>query len=66
MVMGDMPRVLSPGETLTLPAAVFATEPDMGDVDVVVESNNQVEVRGSNKKRVSFDKPGAISWCLSN
>ena len=58
MVLGTMPRVLSPGENIKLPVTVFAMEKNIKNVSVKVEADGVLEVVSSSKKSVRFDKTG--------
>lgn len=67
MVLGTLPRVLGPGETIYLPVNVFAMEKHVKDVSVSIESNELLKVNGSGTKKVTFAKPGdqVISFPLT-
>lgn len=58
MVLATLPRVLGPGELVKLPVTVFALENNVRTATVQVQSNSLVEVVGSNKKTITFAKPG--------
>ncbi len=58
MVLATLPRQLGPGEEVDVPVSVFAMEDHVKDVTVKLENNDIFEVLGSNKQRISFDKPG--------
>lgn len=58
MVLGTMPRVLSPGETLKLPVTVFAMEDQIKEVKVGVATNDKLLLKGANKQTITFDKLG--------
>ena len=57
-VLGTLPRVLGPGETVELPVSVFAMEDNVKDVSVTVKSNNMFDVLGSNTKQITFSEKG--------
>jgi len=57
MVLATMPRVLSPGEQLRLPIAVFAMDKIVRNVSIEVRSNAFIYPSGS-KKQISFSQPG--------
>jgi len=58
MVLGTLPRVLGPGETVKLPVNVFAMKEKVKNVKVNVKTNNLLQVQGGNVKNISFSKPG--------
>ncbi len=58
MILGTLPRVLSPGETVELPVSVFAMEKGINDVSVHVKSNKLFNVLGNGTKSVHFNSVG--------
>lgn len=56
MVLATLPRVLGPGETVTLPVDVFATEKNIRNVKVTIETNDFLSAEQSSKS-VTFDEP---------
>ncbi|MCG8331481.1 MAG: MG2 domain-containing protein [Chitinophagales bacterium] len=59
MVLGTLPRVLSPGEELQLPVNVFAMDKKVKQVAVTVEeSSGLVKVVNGRRPNISFSKPG--------
>jgi uncharacterized protein YfaS (alpha-2-macroglobulin family) len=58
MVLGTLPRVLGPGETVSVPVNVFAMEDGVKDVTVTLKSNEFLLAQGEVKKTIRFDKPG--------
>ena len=58
MVLATLPRVLGPGETVKLPVTVFAMSDDIKNVEVSVEANELLDVKGNKKQRITFDKSG--------
>ncbi|MBN3036045.1 MAG: hypothetical protein JW861_10710, partial [Bacteroidales bacterium] len=58
MVLATLPRVLGPGETVTLPVSVFMMEDRQTDVIVKVETNERFVISGDPEKKVRFDRPG--------
>jgi uncharacterized protein YfaS (alpha-2-macroglobulin family) len=44
MVLGSLPRVLTPDETLDMPVTLFAMEPGIGEVTVSVKGDDRVRV----------------------
>ncbi|WP_316788443.1 alpha-2-macroglobulin family protein [Pedobacter frigoris] len=57
MLLATLPRVIGPGETFTLPATVFATEPNLKNVSVQLQAQN-LQVVGGNTQQMRFNKPG--------
>lgn len=60
MVLGTLPRVLSPGESLSLPVSVFAMRDDIRSVGVTVQANSMFSLDGSASARqnIAFDGAG--------
>ena len=58
MVLGTLPRVLGPGESLRLPVTLFALEDHVKDVEVEVKTGRRVLVNGSAKEMVKFAQQG--------
>ncbi len=58
MVLGTLPRVLSPTEKVKLPVSVFAMDNSVKNVSVKVETNELIDIEGMNGKTITFDKPG--------
>lgn len=58
MVLGTLPRMVSPGEQVTLPVSVFAMEPSIRQVSVEVEANDYFSVTGGSRKSLSFRATG--------
>lgn len=58
MVLGTLPRVLSPTEEVYLPVNVFAMEEHVKDVKIEVTTNDLVKIVGSSTKMMHFDKIG--------
>jgi alpha-2-macroglobulin len=58
MVLGTLPRVLGPAETVTLPVNVFAMEDQIKNVTVTVKTNGMLTVLGSQTQTVTFSKVG--------
>lgn len=57
MVLGTLPRVLGPGETLQMPVTVFAMDKNIKNVKVKVETNGLFELLSSSTERLTFAKP---------
>ncbi len=58
MVLGTLPRVLSPGETLKLPVSIFAMKNNIKKVSLKVKTNDKFTLTGDAHKTLRFDKPG--------
>ena len=58
MVLGTLPRVLSPTEQVKLPVTIFAMEEGIKNVTVRVECNDLLKVQGASEQQISFDKIG--------
>ncbi|MBI1184626.1 hypothetical protein GC194_10160 [bacterium] len=58
MVLATLPRVLSPGEEVSLPVSVFAMEDKVKSADVSVETNELFEVLPPAKQTIRFSEPG--------
>ena len=59
MVLATLPRVLGPGEQLSLPVNVFAMEDKVKSVRVTVEeTSGLVNFAGARERSLSFDRPG--------
>ena len=57
MILGTLPRTLSPGERVSLPVSVFAMEKNIKNVKLSVKTNNLVFIEGTKTKSIYFDKP---------
>jgi len=58
MVLATLPRVLGPGETVNLPVTVFAMRDDIKKVEISIESNDLLQVKGSSKRSIAFNESG--------
>ncbi|MDG5800980.1 MG2 domain-containing protein [Marinilabiliaceae bacterium ANBcel2] len=58
MVWSGMPRVMTPGDKLSLPVTVFALENNINRVNVSVETSDHYNIKGNSSKIVNFDAPG--------
>ena len=58
MVLGTLPRVLGPGETVSLPVSVFTMKEYVKEVKVGIRTNDIIKIRGPSEKVVSFEEPG--------
>ncbi len=57
MVLATLPRVIGPGETFKLPVSVFATENNLKNVAVSVQTSNLI-VQGASSTNLHYDKVG--------
>ncbi|MDF9798653.1 uncharacterized protein YfaS (alpha-2-macroglobulin family) [Catalinimonas alkaloidigena] len=58
MVLGTMPRTLSPGERLQLPVDVFAMDNSVKSVRVSVSTGNLMSLQGKRSEEMFFANPG--------
>lgn len=58
MVLGTLPRVLGPGETVKLPVTVFAMEKNIKNVNISIKTNNIFTLNGANSQNITFNTPG--------
>lgn len=58
MVIGTLPRILSPGETVKLPASIFAMKKNIKNVTLRVKTNNLFTVNGNSSQTIHFNKKG--------
>ena len=57
MVLGTMPRVLGPGETVKVPVSVFAMEKSVKNVKVQIVADNMFTVNGGTSRNITFKMP---------
>ncbi len=58
MVLTSLPRLLSPGDEVTLPVTVFAMEDQVKNVSLSLKSEGEVDIVGSTSQNIRFDKIG--------
>ncbi len=58
MVLGTLPRVVGPGESMDLPVTVFAMEKNIRNVNVTVHTNEFFSVEDASTKNISFTETG--------
>ncbi len=58
MVLGTLPRVLGPGETVQLPVNVFAMENHVKDVTIEIQPNEFLKPKNGTRQKLHFSKPG--------
>ena len=57
MVLSTLPRVLAPGEQVSLPVTVFALEENIKDVDISIEASDIFDIPETTR-RVRFERTG--------
>ncbi|MES2829406.1 MAG: MG2 domain-containing protein [Bacteroidota bacterium] len=57
MLLATLPRVIGPGESFTLPATVFATERNLKQVSLSVQTAN-LQIIGGALKQLTFNETG--------
>ncbi|MGM9759266.1 MAG: alpha-2-macroglobulin family protein [Parabacteroides sp.] len=58
MLLGTLPRVIGTGEEMIVPATLFATVPDVGDVTVSIACPAGMEVVGEKSRQLHFREIG--------
>lgn len=58
MLLATLPRVLGPGEEVSLPVNVFAMEKNIKDVKITIETNDFFQATGSKEQSIKFKEPG--------
>lgn len=58
MVLPTLPRVLAPGESLSLPVSVFSMNDNIKNVSVSASTNKLVNINGSDSRSLNFRKQG--------
>ncbi len=58
MLLGTIPRVLGPTETIRIPVTVFATENNIRSVNLSLQNNSLMEAEGSNTQTITFSGVG--------
>ncbi len=58
MALGTLPRVLGPGEKVSLPVNVFVTDASIKQVQVNIQTNDLLTVAGERSKTINFTAPG--------
>ncbi len=58
MTLTSLPRVLNPGDEITLPVNVFAMENNIKNVSVSVNSNSLIQLEGAKTQSLTFEKTG--------
>jgi uncharacterized protein YfaS (alpha-2-macroglobulin family) len=60
MTLVTLPRVLGPGETVSIPVTIFAMEENIKKVNIRLECNDLFEL-SETEKSIEFNKPGDIT-----
>ena len=55
MLLGTLPRVIGTDEEMEIPATVFATEEHVGDVQVTIQTSDEMEVIGTRTHQLHFE-----------
>ncbi len=58
MLLGTLPRVISPEEDLALPVTLFSLSENVKDVKVTLETNDKIKILDNITKHLHFDAPG--------
>ncbi len=58
MTLTSLPRVLNPGDEITLPVNVFAMENNIKNVAVSIKSNPLIQIEESGSQNLTFTKTG--------
>ncbi len=58
MILGTLPRVLGPGETVTLPVTVFAMDKKVKSVKVEIKPNSLLKIIGESTRQIEFTDVG--------
>ncbi len=58
MVQTTLPRVLGPGESLSLPANIWAMEDNIRNVSISLETSDNISVVGSTTNTLAFSRKG--------
>lgn len=58
MVLGTLPRVIGIGETMDVPATIFATKDGIGEITTTIECSKNMTIEGQNSIKVSIPKQG--------
>ncbi len=58
MVLGTLPRVVGPGEDVTLPVDIFAMEKHVKNVSISVRTNKMFIIQGKSQRSMTFNKIG--------
>lgn len=56
MILGTLPRVIGVFEEMDVPAAVFATKEGVGNVQVTIQTTDNMEVIGERQKTLNFSR----------
>ncbi len=54
MILGTLPRVLGPGESVKLPVNIFASDESITNVDLSISTNDLLMVQGGKTQKISI------------
>lgn len=57
MVLPTVPRVVGPGEDITIPVSIFVMDPSIKEVTLKLEADARFQLQGSDTIKVAFNKP---------
>ena len=57
-MLATLPRVVGPQENISVPVAMFVTEPSIKEVTLKIEADDHFEVVGNKRIKLHFDGPG--------
>ena len=58
MVLTTLPRVLGPGEKVSVPITIFAMEDNIKNVNVSLKANDLFNIIGESSKKITFSETG--------
>lgn len=58
MALATLPRIVRPGELVTMPITLFVTRPELKEVEVNLQTNELFQVVGESRKKVEFSGAG--------
>lgn len=70
MVLGTLPRVVGQGEEITVPATIFATKENVGNVKVTISCSDKFSIKGASETTLNFasvgDMPATFTLLTGN
>lgn len=58
MLIGTLPRTLTPGDEIDLPVTVFAMENKIKNVSIRLNASNNIQILGGSQQNIVFSKTG--------
>ncbi len=58
MLLGTLPRILSPGEKVKLPITIFSMDKSIKNVSVQIKTNGRLKAKGTSTKNIKFSDIG--------